>query len=439
MNNNCARRIVVLLLAAVNFMGCSAISGTSSMRIDVSVYNGPLSLEPQLQVAALQGVIDELFSNLEHFKKLQELQWQQSGFGYPRFKFCKNDDELSYFIKLYESYKRAQCSILAGLISDTEQLLELRENLDTDKAELRENLHTEKTGPLARLAMRLEMKAMFWGHTQIAVPMFDRVMRMQVNAFANALAEYSNQVAARVDAMQKHNNHGPKNNSADRFATSVFLRDAKTTDFQNLYIWNRAGAYDNFPDLILHPVESLSSESTANKVRIFERLVDDHNWTLVNTVFASGRGKVNMAFVKDDIGNWNLFRFDNEPEELLEAYSAVVEKTAEAAATAISSGSTVVANEWLSNLSTLAKGQFDTQQAPISSTALARQQAALKANLQQLMEKAALGGQNEDTRKQVVEEISRTLSEYQLTLNTLQSQIASTTKELNSRNGDRNE
>jgi hypothetical protein len=43
-------------------------------------------------------------------------------------------------------------------------------------------------------------------------------------------------------------------------------------------------------------------------------------WTKVNEVFASGQGEVRMALIKDDIGNWSLKSFDNNPEELLGAY-----------------------------------------------------------------------------------------------------------------------
>src|SRR5262249_23215809 len=40
----------------------------------------------------------------------------------------------------------------------------------------------------------------------------------------------------------------------------------------------------------------------------------------------SGQGDVAMAFIKDDIGNWNLKSFDNDPTELLRAYSDLSKK-----------------------------------------------------------------------------------------------------------------
>ena len=42
-----------------------------------------------------------------------------------------------------------------------------------------------------------------------------------------------------------------------------------------------------------------------------EQLIGDTYWAPVNHVFASGQGKVRMAYVKDEIGNWNLKNFDN--------------------------------------------------------------------------------------------------------------------------------
>jgi hypothetical protein len=49
-------------------------------------------------------------------------------------------------------------------------------------------------------------------------------------------------------------------------------------------------------------------------------------------VHASGVGKVNLLFVKDGIGNWNLKNFENYPGELLDAYLNVGKKALEAAA-----------------------------------------------------------------------------------------------------------
>ena len=95
---------------------------------------------------------------------------------------------------------------------------------------------------------------------------------------------------------------------------SVYLRNSSETDFLNLYVWNKASS----PRLC--EGGCTLDDATKQSTRVVERLFADNNWSKVNTVFASGQGKVRMAFIKDDIGNWNLKGFDNDPEELLKAY-----------------------------------------------------------------------------------------------------------------------
>jgi len=60
-----------------------------------------------------------------------------------------------------------------------------------------------------------------------------------------------------------------------------------------------------------------------DRTRMVERLISDANWSKVNEAFAQGKGDVSMAFVKDSIGNWNLKSYDNDPSELLQAYKDV--------------------------------------------------------------------------------------------------------------------
>ena len=57
-----------------------------------------------------------------------------------------------------------------------------------------------------------------------------------------------------------------------------------------------------------------------DRVKIVDRLFADHFWSRINTVYASGKGEVSMAFVKDELGNWDLKNFDNAPGELLDSY-----------------------------------------------------------------------------------------------------------------------
>ena len=84
---------------------------------------------------------------------------------------------------------------------------------------------------------------------------------------------------------------------------SVYLRNSSETDFLNLYVWNKASS----PRLC--EGGCTVDDATKQSTRVVERLFADNNWSKVNTVFASGQGKVRMAFIKDDIGNWNLKGF----------------------------------------------------------------------------------------------------------------------------------
>ena len=76
------------------------------------------------------------------------------------------------------------------------------------------------------------------------------------------------------------------------------------TDFLNLYTWNRAAAWALLEEMVWHhPLNAFSSNETADRVRVIERLFADHNWGKVNTVYGSGQGEFTMALVKDDVGN----------------------------------------------------------------------------------------------------------------------------------------
>ena len=72
-----------------------------------------------------------------------------------------------------------------------------------------------------------------------------------------------------------------------------------------------------------------------------QRLTADDYWQKVNEVYASGQGEVAMAFIKDDLGNWDLKSFSNDPADLLASYRRVTYaalKTAADLATKAASG-----------------------------------------------------------------------------------------------------
>jgi hypothetical protein len=103
-----------------------------------------------------------------------------------------------------------------------------------------------------------------------------------------------------------------------------------------------------------------------DRVKAVRRLFADHNWSNINTVYASGWGKGSMALIKDDIGNWNLKGFDSDPEDLLKAYKDVSIAALETAMKAVKAGAAGGAGAGLDKLLDVA-GQYFTP-TPVAST-----------------------------------------------------------------------
>jgi hypothetical protein len=98
------------------------------------------------------------------------------------------------------------------------------------------------------------------------------------------------------------------NPAARRLATLEYLRDSTADGHMEQFRW-----------LELEPAGG-SELGVDESVRAARMLFENNYWTSINRVNASGRGEVRMALVKDDIGNWSLKSFDNNPEDLLQAY-----------------------------------------------------------------------------------------------------------------------
>lgn len=190
--------------------------------------------------------------------------------------------------------------------NDLRQLVQETDNL---AVEMRSTLKE-----VARVGYRLKQKAVTWAghHLKNAEP--DLRARQIQTAFSIIGAEYANQMVAKADALLKQTQ--PGGNDRQALPLSVHLRDASSTSFTSLALQQHAvGA----------PLdqEAGSADYALNRLQVFEKLYDDDNWSRINTVHAVGRGEVRMAFIKDEIGNWNLKRFDNDPTELLNAYKDV--------------------------------------------------------------------------------------------------------------------
>ena len=174
---------------------------------------------------------------------------------------------------------------------------------------------------VGRVATKLKAKAMYWAETHVGIAPQCRGVRVAIAAFANLASEYSNQLESLADGLQWQLGEKDDGIDAKQLPLSVYLRNAETTDFLNLYTWNRAALPAIWEEMFLHPFNAFTSEETADRIRVIERLFADHNWEKINTVYGSGDGDFSMALIKDEIGNWNLKSFDSDPTELLKAYT----------------------------------------------------------------------------------------------------------------------
>lgn len=199
------------------------------------------------------------------------------------------------------------------------------------------NINREILQDASNLSMKLKGKAMYYAEAQLAVPIRITEVRIAVTNFCNLASEYSNQIASRVDVLEFQINEGIDRKN---LPLSKFLQNIKPTDFINLFTWNRAVTLPIKAELLLHPIHALSSDETADRVRVIERLFADHHWQNVNTVYASGQGDIAMALIKDDIGNWNLKSFDSDPTELLNAYKELTKAGIKAATKLIATQAT---------------------------------------------------------------------------------------------------
>lgn len=308
---------LMLGLAAV-LGGCST---AGSMLVEVDVYKGPLGKEPELQYAELLAIFEEAIPLLEFHEGLAQSYWlerdclgsRESGcalIGEVRKRIRSIRCEMSLF---YAGFRRRQ-SVLLGNYEDFEGCPMTGQgtavvvgNLNIlNKNELYEKMAEEAT----KLATRLKVEAFYFAEAQIgAFPSQPRARYLLVG-FVNLMSEMSNQIASRTDTLFKQVS---RKVPGKELPLSDHLKDAGPTDFLHLFNWYQA----TLPDKLSYGEDKLTPDDRA---RLARRLFSDHYWTRINSVYAGGQGEVSMALIKDDIGNWNLKSFDNNPTELLAAY-----------------------------------------------------------------------------------------------------------------------
>lgn len=161
---------------------------------------------------------------------------------------------------------------------------------------------------IANVGRLLTEGAEHWATTQVAILPNSKRTRIEIARAAVTAAELGQELVARSDAIIRQQKGEAM---TDLLPTSMFLRDSEGTDYLNMFEW-------------LDATPRVDKQwPTQSRTRMLERLINDSNWSKVNTAFAQGNGKTSMVFVKDDIGNWNLKNYDNDPSEMLDAYKTI--------------------------------------------------------------------------------------------------------------------
>lgn len=382
-------RIVAFLsllfsLTTVGLTGCEThpFSGAAAMRIDVEVYKGPLSEEPETQWGGLWGLLDQTERGLIETNNVARAVFANKGFLDLRHDAPKpwplrrldsdgleipplsvNDsldiNSICYHVQaespwyhfkfwrlfgILDHLDHVDCSDLITLINDigqaTAKVQSLRskhKHLDVFDKGLHTSLSPDEVRPflqdVAAFAEDLKFIAFRWSIAAGAGASPNRFVRIANVTMTVATSEYANQLHARADALLRQ--LPPNGLDRRELPPGVALREVEPTDFVNLYEWLNAD-----PGPLANVLAGVGS--TADRGKMIERLFADHFWAKTNTVYASGRGKVAMAFIKDDVGNWSLKSFDNDPENLLKAYTnfsiETIKKAAEIAANGMAPG-----------------------------------------------------------------------------------------------------
>jgi len=302
----------------------------------------------------LENELQEITSQLQNFRALTSKQKSQLENRVnrlaPKVSKCKQIEP--------NNIESAVCTLLLSLDNDLVGLLfEVKmlkkaypEFFKDSKTHMLPNFENNLKGRvipflihLSRLGQQMRDKAFRWAIGSTSGLPKEFLDRIAIVNLIVSNSELGNQIKARADALAKQ----LKDEGVDRreLPPSIALREAEATDFINLYQWFNATIPDFRADWFL------GIGTVEDRVKVVERLFSDHFWSKINTVYASGRGKVSMALIKDDVGNWNLKSFDNDPEELLNAYKdftvEMIKKATELAASAAGGGGTEVAKQLL--------------------------------------------------------------------------------------------
>lgn len=245
-------------------------------------------------------------AELEYFSKQVDDNDIQKGF--------KNDDNKDFLMSSYDFLEPENTPLHARTPADTQKLI----------------TYAQKTAQFARI---LREGAEHWATTQSTILLESRRARIAITRASIAAAELGNELSGRADAVIRQLDGQTKSDILrQQIATSAYLREAEGTDYLNLPDWLEA-----------YPPRPGDTWSQEDRTRMLERLITDANWSKVNTVFAQGAGNTAKVLVKDDIGNWNLKSYENDPTEVLETFTDLGVQAASLVGSAVAPGSGQIA------------------------------------------------------------------------------------------------
>jgi hypothetical protein len=333
---------LTVLSLAMALAGCGThpFSGSAAMRIDVEVYKGPLSEEPEIQWGNLWGLLDQTQRGLIVVD------------GPPlTFHGTSEVDRICYRVQAESPWYHLKFRRLFGLLDDIDhfdcfELVTLIKDIDLALVKVRnlKSMYTSLRQPtrdvsvdsmraflrdVATLSSDLKFIAFRKSVAATAGTSLNNLVRIAQVSTIVATSEYATQLNARADALLKQ--LAPNGLDRRELSPGVALRETEPTDFVHLYEWLNADTGSIAATLA-------GIGSAANRVKVTDQLYANYYWAKTNTVYTSGRGRVSMAFIKDDVGNWSLKSFDNDPEELLKAYTDFSMETIKKASKIVAEG-----------------------------------------------------------------------------------------------------
>ena len=356
--------LLCLVVLSIAHAGCSLFAGAASMRIEVEVYRGPLSKEPELQWAEMMAMVHESLEGMHANRRLILMIARDKGFiekGAKDPESCKSSGWFGSEHAFFSILGATNCLILKDLYYDAKILEDKLKDVEEKGKTLDptlikdEKAIIESLSELAKVSSEASAKSFSWSISSIGGASTSFLVRIAMVNFIVASSEMGRQMNARADALLKQ----IRGLDRQELPLSVQLRETDATEFIRLYDWLDAHPPNYFSGF-------LQPGTAYERVKAVRRLFADHNWSNINTVYASGWGKGSMALIKDDIGNWNLKGFDSDPEDLLKAYKDVSMAALETAVKAVKAGGTGGAGAGLDKLLDVA-GQYFTP-TPMAST-----------------------------------------------------------------------